>query len=131
MKAVVATGAALLVLHLFTITFSQPVLFLSLVGLAIVAGRMSVALPFAVGISTLSVAYGVDFASMILAGPNATLYVTAAGAFSQCQLNRKVRKPLYETLFNTAILVITVQVAGAAFTLLQSSSNNGVLTAAA
>jgi diguanylate cyclase (GGDEF)-like protein/putative nucleotidyltransferase with HDIG domain len=128
--SVVATGAALLLLHLQSLTVSQPMLFLSLMGLSLAAGRMTVALPFTVGVSTLSVSYAVDLASMILVGPHAALYVAAAGAYSQCQLNWHARKPLYETLFNMAMLVVSVQVAGLVFTLTQTPDGNA-LTAAA
>src|SRR6478672_3171550 len=123
-KAVVATGAALLLLHFLNVSFAEPLLFLSLLGLSITVGRMTVALPFAVGVSTLSVSYAIDFASMIVVGPNATLYIAAAGALSQCQLNPRARKPLYETLFNVALIVITVQMAGSVFTLTQAPHGN-------
>jgi diguanylate cyclase (GGDEF)-like protein/putative nucleotidyltransferase with HDIG domain len=127
-KAVVATGAALLLLHLLTLNFSQPLLFLALMGLSMAAGRMTVALPFTVGVSTMSVAYAIDFLAMLLIGPNATIYIAAGGAFSQCQLNWP-RKPLHETLFNMAILVVTVQVAGSVFTLMQTPHATGLAAA--
>src|SRR5262245_37313897 len=91
---------------------------------------MTVALPFTVGVSTLSVSYAIDFAAMMLIGPNATLYIAAAGAYSQCQLNSRARKPMYETLLNVAMIVVTVQVAGSVFTLMQAPHGNA-LTASA
>jgi len=129
-KAVVATGAALLLLHFLNLSFGEPLLFLSLLGLSMTVGRMTVALPFAVGVSTLSVSYAIDFASMILVGPNATLYIAAAGAFSQCQLKTRGRKPLYEALSHVAIIVITVQAAGSVFTLTQVPHGNGLIESA-
>ena len=69
MKSVVATGAALLLLHLLNVSFSQPVLFLSLLALSLAAGSLTVTLPFTAGVSTMSVSYALDFASMILIGP--------------------------------------------------------------
>jgi diguanylate cyclase (GGDEF)-like protein/putative nucleotidyltransferase with HDIG domain len=129
-KSVVATAAALLALHLLNVSFSQPVLFLSLLGLSLAAGSLTVALPFTAGVTTMSVSYAVDFASMILIGPNATLYIAAAGAFSQCQLNKVPQKPLYETLLNIAMIVVAVQVAGSVFMLMQAPNSHG-LTAVA
>jgi diguanylate cyclase (GGDEF)-like protein/putative nucleotidyltransferase with HDIG domain len=129
-KAVVATGAALLLLHFLNLSFGEPLLFLSLLGLSMTVGRMNVALPFAAGVSTLSVSYAIDFASMILVGPNATLYIAAAGAFSQCQLKTRGRKPLYEALSHVAVIVITVQVAGSVFTLTQVPHGNGLIESA-
>jgi diguanylate cyclase (GGDEF)-like protein/putative nucleotidyltransferase with HDIG domain len=128
-KSVVATAAMLLVLHLLTLSFPQPLLFFSLLGLSIIAGRMTVALPFTGGVSTLSVAYAVDFASMTLVGPNLTLYIAAAGALSQGRFHR-TRNQVYETLFTMGITVITVQAAGSAFTLLQAPDSNPLNAAA-
>src|SRR6185369_13973752 len=129
-KSVVATGAALLLLHLLNVSFSQPVLFLALLALSLAAGSLTVALPFTAGVTTMSVSYAVDFASMILIGPNATLYIAAAGAFSQCQLKTRGRKPLYEALSHVAVIVITVQVAGSVFTLTQVPHGNGLIESA-
>ena len=120
MKAVVATGATLLVLHLLNFKFPPALLFLALLGTSIVAGRLSVRLPFEAGISALPVSYALDFASLLLVGPSATIFVAVAGAVSQCQLSVKARKPLYETLFTVAMLVIAVQSAGSAFILMQA-----------
>jgi putative nucleotidyltransferase with HDIG domain len=129
-RSVVATGAMLLLLHLLNVSFSQPVMFLSLLGLSVVAGRMTVALPLTGGAATLSVAYAVDFVSMMLVGPNATIYIAAAGALSQCQFHRQLRRPLHDTLFTVALVVITVQVAGSVFTQMQAP-HGSALTAAA
>ena len=66
----------------------------------------------------MSVSYAVDFASLLLIGPHETMLVAAGSAFSQCQLNRKERNPLYRTLFSMASLIVTVQAPGLAFHLL-------------
>jgi diguanylate cyclase (GGDEF)-like protein/putative nucleotidyltransferase with HDIG domain len=66
----------------------------------------------------MSVSYAVDFASLLLLGPHETMLVAAGSAFSQCHLNSKERNPLHRTLFSVASLVLTVQGAGLAFTLL-------------
>src|SRR5712691_6081889 len=66
----------------------------------------------------MSVSYAVDFASLLLLGPHETMVVAASSAFSQCSLNRKERNPVYRTLFSMASLVVTVQGAGLAFSLL-------------
>ena len=66
----------------------------------------------------MSVSYAVDFASLLLLGPNETMIVAAASAYSQCTFRIKERNPLHRTLFSMACLVITVQAAGAAYHLL-------------
>ena len=63
----------------------------------------------------MSVSYAVDFASLLLIGPNETMLVAAASALSQCTFRIKERNPLHRTLFSMACLVITVQAAGAVY----------------
>ena len=60
----------------------------------------------------MSVSYAVDFASLLLLGPNETMIVAAASAFSQCTFRIKERNPIHRTLFSMACLVVTVQAAG-------------------
>src|SRR5205085_5904521 len=62
--------------------------------------------------STMSVSYAVDFASLLLLGPNETMVVAAVSAFSQCTFRIKERNPIHRTLFSMACLVVTVQAAG-------------------
>ena len=60
----------------------------------------------------MSVSYAVDFASLLLLGPNETMIVAAASAFSQCTFRIKERNPIHRTLFSMACLIVTVQAAG-------------------
>jgi hypothetical protein len=60
----------------------------------------------------MSVSYAVDFASLLLLGPNETMIVAAVSAWSQCTFRIKERNPTYRTLFSMACLVVTVQAAG-------------------
>src|SRR4051812_40936314 len=60
----------------------------------------------------MSVSYVVDIAALLLRGPHATMIVGAASGWSQTTLNSRARNPLFRTLFNMAILVLTVQAAG-------------------
>src|SRR5262249_40570644 len=50
-----------------------------------------------------------------------TMLVAAGSAFSQCHLNSRERNPAHRTLFSIASLVITVQGAGLAFSLLRGT----------
>jgi diguanylate cyclase (GGDEF)-like protein/putative nucleotidyltransferase with HDIG domain len=61
------------------------------------------------------VSYAVDFASLLLLGPNETMIVAAASAWSQCSFRIKERNPAYRTLFSMGCLVITVQAAGTVY----------------
>ncbi|HEY6214056.1 MAG TPA: HD-GYP domain-containing protein, partial [Vicinamibacterales bacterium] len=113
--ATIVAGAGLFVLHAPQIRFDRPVLFLALLMLSSVSAAMKVALPLTSSGSTMSVSYAVDFASLLLLGPDETMIVAASSAFSQCHLNSKERNPLHRTLFSMASLVMTVQAAGFAY----------------
>jgi diguanylate cyclase (GGDEF)-like protein/putative nucleotidyltransferase with HDIG domain len=110
--AVIVLGAGLLVTFFPIRTFASPALFLLLLTLSSVTSVFKVNLPLARSGSTMSVSYAVDFASLLLLGPNETMLVAAASAWSQCTFRIKERNPAYRTLFSMACLVVTVQVAG-------------------
>jgi diguanylate cyclase (GGDEF)-like protein/putative nucleotidyltransferase with HDIG domain len=111
--AVIAVGGALLV-RFFPLTFEgqQLKLFLLLLVLSSVTSVFKVNLPLARRSSTMSVSYAVDFASLLLLGPNETMVVAAVSAFSQCTFRIKERNPIHRTFFSMACLVLTVQAAG-------------------
>ncbi|HMD33686.1 MAG TPA: HD domain-containing phosphohydrolase, partial [Vicinamibacterales bacterium] len=115
--ATIVAGTGVFVLLVPHIQFDQPVLFLGLLLLSSISAAMKVSLPLTSSGSTMSVSYAVDFASLLMLGPDETMIVAASSAFSQCYLNSKERNPLYRTLFSMSSLVLTVQVAGLAFAL--------------
>src|SRR6267378_1184181 len=129
--AVITVGLILLLVCLPEATFDQPVLFLALFALSSMTAALKVYLPLTTSGSTMSVSYAVDFASLLLLGPHNTMLVAAGSAFSQCNLNRKARNPLHRTLFSMASLVVTVQGAGVAYTLLSAPESNHLMTAMA
>jgi PAS domain S-box-containing protein len=86
-----------------------PLVFLVL--LSSLTSAFKVQFPIASG-SNMSVSYVVDIAALILRGPHATMVVGAASGWSQTTLNSRTPNPLFRTLFNMAILVLTVQAAG-------------------
>src|SRR6185503_19322090 len=69
--------------------------------------------PIASG-SNMSVSYVVDIAALILRGPHAGMIVGAASGWAQSTINQPApnRNPLYRTLFNIAILVLTAEASG-------------------
>jgi diguanylate cyclase (GGDEF)-like protein/putative nucleotidyltransferase with HDIG domain len=112
---VIAAGAVVFALCLpKALLTPQPLLFLALVTTASATAALKVTLPLNIGGSTMSVSYAVDFASLLLLGPQATSVVAATSAFSQCQLNSKEANPLHQTFFSMASLVLTVEGAGLA-----------------
>ena len=115
--ATIGIGSFLLARCVLRSSFSQPIVFLALLLLSSATAALKVHLPLTTGGSTMSVSYAVDFAALLLIGPDETTLVAAASAFSQCSMNSKDRNPLYRTLFSMASLVITVYVTGLAFRL--------------
>jgi diguanylate cyclase (GGDEF)-like protein/putative nucleotidyltransferase with HDIG domain len=111
-SAVITGAAIIMATHLSQSTFSKPWLFAGLLLLSSFTSAFKVALPIAKSGSTMSVSYAVDFASLLLLGPDETMLVAVASAWSQCTFRMKQRNPVYRTLFSMACLAITVQAAG-------------------
>ena len=120
-SSIIALGAGLLVLNFPVEVFhsrGRMILFILLLGLSSITSVFKVNLPLARSGSTMSVSYAVDFASLLLLGPNETMIVAAASAYSQCTFRIKEQNPLYRTFFSMACLVVTVQAAGWAYAFL-------------
>src|SRR5262245_2688837 len=79
----------------------------------------------------MSVSYVVDIAALILRGPHAAMLVAAITAWSQTIVGAKGQNPAYRTVFNMAILVITVQTSGQVWELLGGTSHHGLIAALA
>ncbi len=60
----------------------------------------------------MSVSYAVDFAALLLLGPDQTMLVAATSAWSQCTFRAQTRPPVYRTLFSMASLALTVKATG-------------------
>jgi PAS domain S-box-containing protein len=109
--AVIALGALTFVALVPRAAFTPIVPLLVLVLLSSLTSAFKIQFPIASG-SNMSVSYVVDIAALILRGPHATMIVGAASGWSQTTLNSRSGNPLFRTLFNMAILVLTVQAAG-------------------
>jgi len=109
---VITAAVVILAVILPQTTFESPWLFVGLLLVSSFTSAFKVSLPLAKSGSTMSVSYAVDFASLLLLGPNATMLVAVSSAWSQCTFRMKERNPLYRTLFSMACLAITVQAAG-------------------
>ena len=116
--ATIAIGAVLVVLLGPRSEFNQLTLFAVLLALSAITSAFKVSLPLAKSGSTMSVSYAVDFAALLLLGPNETMLVAVTSAWSQCTFRMKTKNPLYRTLFSMACLAITVQASGLAYEVL-------------
>src|SRR5438132_5307153 len=94
-------------------TFTPILPLLFLIALSSLTSAFKIQFPIASG-SNMSVSYVVDIASLILRGPHGTMIVGAASAWTQSTFNQPKGRPnpLYRTLFNMAILVLTAQASG-------------------
>src|SRR5687767_14659961 len=113
--ATVAVGTILVVWLGPRSNFSNLPLFVALLLTSAITSAFKVSLPLAKSGSTMSVSYAVDFASLLLLGPNETMLVAVTSAWSQCTFRMKTKNPVYRTLFSMACLAITVQVSGFAY----------------
>jgi diguanylate cyclase (GGDEF)-like protein/putative nucleotidyltransferase with HDIG domain len=95
--------------------FAEPVLFVALLVLSSMTAALKVHLPLTTSGSTMSVSYAVDFAALLMLGPNETMLVAVVSAWSQCTFRMKSRNPVYRTMFSMACLAITVQASGLAY----------------
>ena len=77
---VIAAAMAVLAVILPQTTFERPWLFIGLLLLSSFTSAFKVSLPLAKSGSTMSVSYAVDFASLLLLGPNPTMLVAVSTA---------------------------------------------------
>ena len=113
--ATIVIGALLVVWLGPRSTFSNLPLFAFLLLMSAVTSAFKVSLPLAKSGSTMSVSYAVDFAALLLLGPNETMLVAVTSAWSQCTFRMKTKNPVYRTMFSMACLAITVQASGFAY----------------
>src|SRR5688572_2377103 len=113
--ATIAIGATLVVLLGPRSNFDNIPLFVVLLLTSAITSAFKVSLPLAKSGSTMSVSYAVDFAALLLLGPNETMLVAVTSAWSQCTFRMKSKNPLYRTLFSMACLAIMVQASGFAY----------------
>ena len=125
--AVIALGALTFAVFISRATFAPVIPLVLLVLLSSLTSAFKVQFPIASG-SNMSVSYVVDIAALLLRGPDATMIVGAASGWSQSTLNSKTPNPPYRTLFNAAILVITVQAAGQVYRALGGRTGGSVET---
>jgi len=109
--SVIALGALTFGLLVPRASFTPITPLVFLVLLSSLTAAFKVQFPIASG-SNMSVSYVVDIAALLLYGPHATMIVGAASGWCQTTLNSRTRNPPFRTLFNMAMLVLTVQASG-------------------
>jgi len=124
----VLAAGALIFVYFAPHTIANPVLFAVLLACSSLASALKVSLPLATSGSTMSVSYAVDFAALLLLGANETMIVAAASAWAQCTFRTQARSALHRTLFSMASLVLTVKMAGWAYTRWAVIGRSSVIT---
>src|SRR5688500_16671992 len=98
--------------------FPHPVLVGSLLAAAMILSVFKLRLPLGKGASTMSMAHAVDFAALMLAGPDIAMVIAAIGVFVQCTVRVEQTQPAYRAAFSMASIVLAVQSAGWAWRVL-------------
>src|SRR5215204_6821924 len=114
-SATIALGALLVVSLGPRSTFDRPVLFAVLLLTSAITSAFKVSLPLAKSGSTMSVSYAIEFAALLMLGPNETMLVAVTSAWSQSTFRMKTKNPVYRTMFSMGCLAITVQASGFAY----------------
>jgi hypothetical protein len=109
--AVIAAGAGLL-LYLAPRHLENPILASALFVATLVISVFKIRLPLAKGMSTMSMAYAVDFVALIIEGANLAMFLGAIGVLIQCSVRVRRKQPIHRAAFSAAAVIIAVQMAG-------------------
>ena len=107
-------------------TYPRPWMALAFLLAALVLSVFKLRLPLARSNSTMSMAYAVDFAALMMVGADLAMVVAAAGVLTQCTVRVKRRQPVYRTAFSVASVIIAVHVAGWVWTALGGNVGGGL-----
>jgi diguanylate cyclase (GGDEF)-like protein/putative nucleotidyltransferase with HDIG domain len=113
-SVIIAAAVVVAVRSQFADLPEQPVLFAVMIALAAATAAFKVTLPLSSASAAMPASGAVDVASLLLLGPSETMFVAATSVFCRRHLNSKTRSPLTATLFDVAVVVLTVQGAGLA-----------------
>lgn len=108
---VIALGAVVLATAVPQVQFPRPAVFATLLVLSVICAALKVDMPIGVGSSCISLSYIVNFTALLLLGPETTMLIALASAWSQCTFRMKERNPAHRTLFSMACLVLAVAAA--------------------
>ena len=126
-SAVIAAGAILLV-ALAPRELENPVVAGALLVSTLVLSIFKLRLPLGNGVSTMSMAYAVDFVALILEGASLAMFLGAIGVLIQCTVRVRRRQPIHRAAFSAAAVVVAVQLAGWGWNVLGGSVTNLTLT---
>lgn len=111
-STVIAAGGALL-LYFAPRELANPLAAGALLGASILLSLYKVRLPVRHGCATLSLAFAVDFAALMLYGVGLAMLLGGVGTLMQCTLGVRRRQPAYRAAFSVAAVTISVWAADA------------------
>ena len=123
--AVILAGAAVLVTAAPR-ELANPLLALTFLAAMLVVSLCKLRIPLGSGESTLSMAYVVDFAVLVMSGPELAMVIAAVGVLVQCTVNVRTRQPWYRTAFSIATVVLAVASAGVLWQALGGTATGGL-----
>jgi hypothetical protein len=110
--AVIAAGCGL-VLAFAPRELQNPLAAGALLVTTLVLSAIKLRLPLGThGVSTMSMAYVVDFIALIIEGASVAMLLGAIGVLVQCTVRVGRKQPVHRAAFSAAAVVIAVQVAG-------------------
>ncbi len=80
------------------------------------------------GVSTMSMAYAVDFIALLVEGANLAMLLGAIGVLIQCSVRVGRKQPIHRAAFSAAAVVIAVQLAGMGWNAMGGSLTELTLT---
>ncbi|HYE87082.1 MAG TPA: ATP-binding protein [Vicinamibacterales bacterium] len=125
---VIAAGALTLVSRWPT-AFPDAGLTILLLVASVLLSLMKLSLPLVRGDATISMAYAIDFAALLLCGADVAMMIAMFAVVVQCSFRLQTPQPLIRTLYSVASTAIAVQASGAVWRFLSGDLGPlGVMT---
>jgi PAS domain S-box-containing protein len=109
--SVIAAGAVVSITQWPT-QFPNPTLVALLLASSMLLALLKLQLPLSNGHATISMAYAVDFAALLLCGADVAMVIAALAVVVQCSFRNAHPQPLVRTLYSVATVAVSVQAAG-------------------
>src|SRR5688572_22977556 len=114
LAGVIAVGYTLMFTR-WPLEYPHPEMAVLLLVASLGLSLLKMRLPLNVGQATISMAYTVDFAALLLCGPDVAMLIATFGVLVQCLLKVKTPQPVIRVIFSVAAVVISVEAAGYAW----------------
>jgi hypothetical protein len=118
----VMTAGSVLAVLLAPRELDNPVVAAGLLAATLLLSIFKIRLPLGNnGVSSMSMAYVVDFIALLVEGANLAMLLGAAGALVQCTVGVRRKQPIHRAAFSAAAVIMAVQAAGMGWRALDGS----------